>query len=426
MKKFFILLKKEIKELITPQTVLPLVITAIMFMALGNVLGKEVEKTKKPSKILVVDEDKSTSSRGVSEFLGKSTFQVIGFEGNEEAAVKKAKDEKISVIAVIPKGFENGLSKVEPQTITAYTIMGNFSLLTSQNSAILDSIIAAINDYTSNQLILAKTSVATPAEIKNPVRSENIVVVGDRQANVNPQQIMNFIMSQTTFIPIILFMVIIFSATMIATTIATEKENKTLETLLTVPVNRNHIVLAKMVGAGLISLFSAAVYMFGFRYYINGLSGGAATSGTDEATKAALGQLGLSFGTSQYAILGISLFFGILCALAISIIIGAFAEDVKSIQGLITPLMILVTIPYILTLFLDINTMPPVIKWLIYAIPFSHPFLAAPNILLHNYSFVVYGILYQAIIFVLFVIIAARLFSTDAISTMKLSFGKKK
>ena len=50
----------------------------------------------------------------------------------------------------------------------------------------------------------------------------------------------------TIYIPIVLFVAVIFASQMIATAIATEKENKTLETLLSYPVTRTSIVTSKM------------------------------------------------------------------------------------------------------------------------------------------------------------------------------------
>jgi len=47
---------------------------------------------------------------------------------------------------------------------------------------------------------------------------------------------------QTLLIPIVLFMVIMMSAQMIAASIAGEKENKTLETLLSTPVGKGALV----------------------------------------------------------------------------------------------------------------------------------------------------------------------------------------
>ena len=179
-----------------------------------------------------------------------------------------------------------------------------------------------------------------------------------------------------------------------------------------------------MAGAGLIALLSSVIYMFGFRNLMNGASSGQLSAAA--ASSDAIQALGLTLSTQQYMLLGVSLFFGILAALSIALILGAFAEDVKSVAGLTSPLMILVAIPYFLVMFLDINSLSPIMRYLIYAIPFSHPFLAAPNLFLHNYTAVIYGIIYQAIFFIIFVLIAARIFSTDKIVTMKLNFGKKK
>jgi ABC-2 type transport system permease protein len=77
-------------------------------------------------------------------------------------------------------------------------------------------------------------------------------------------------------------------------------------------------------------------------------------------------------------------------------------------------------------MFLDVNTLSPAVKYGIFAIPFAHPFLAAPNLFLGNYMFVIYGIVYEAVIFAVFLYLAAWIFSTDKIMTVKLNFGKKK
>jgi ABC-2 type transport system permease protein len=74
----------------------------------------------------------------------------------------------------------------------------------------------------------------------------------------------------------------------------------------------------------------------------------------------------------------------------------------------------------------DFQTLPLPAKLLIMAIPFSHPFMATPNIMLGHLSTVVYGILYEFVVFIVLVVIAARIFSTDRVLTMKLKWGKKK
>jgi ABC-2 type transport system permease protein len=77
-------------------------------------------------------------------------------------------------------------------------------------------------------------------------------------------------------------------------------------------------------------------------------------------------------------------------------------------------------------MFLDISSLSTGMKILIWLIPFSHPFMAAPNILLGQTANVWYGILYLAFFFVVFVFIAAKIFASDKIFTMRISFRKKR
>ena len=216
---------------------------------------------------------------------------------------------------------------------------------------------------------------------------------------------------------------------MIAAAVATEKENKTLETLLSLPISRRAIVTSKMLSAGLVSLLMAGIYLFGIRSFNSGISGMAVGVAPAQATQDAsqIAQaLGLKITTLGFVELGVILFLAILLALAIAMILGAFSEDAKSAQGVVAPLMILVMIPYFITLFLDVSTLSSIVRYIIYAIPFTHVFLAVPNILQGNHLVIAAGAIYMLILFIVFVLIAAKIFSSDLILTMKLNFSKKK
>lgn len=428
MKKFLTLVKKELKELLTPQVLLPMFGVVILFVAIGSLMSSEQEKTKDQAiPISVVDKDESVTSDLVIKTLEEASFEpVIIKDESVEVGLERTKEENRKALIIIPAGFEDSISGGEIKKIETYTVLKNFSFLGSKDSQILNAAIAALNEYFSDQIISTNAENLDPKTAKNPIQTKQFVMVGDKYAEGNPETVLGFVSSQTTFIPIILFLVIIVSAQMIATAVASEKENKTLETLLSAPVSRNTIVLAKMVGAGIVALITAVIYMFGFRYYMNGISGGELAQVGKLGELPVIDQLGLNFTTGNYILLGGSLFLGILAALAIALIIGAFAEDSKSVQGLISPLMIMLMIPYFLVMFLDFSSLSPMIQYIVYAIPFSHPFLAAPNILLGNYMPVVYGMFYELVFFVVFVYIAAKIFSTDKIITAKINFGKKK
>jgi ABC-2 type transport system permease protein len=66
------------------------------------------------------------------------------------------------------------------------------------------------------------------------------------------------------------------------------------------------------------------------------------------------------------------------------------------------------------------------LKIFVLAIPFTHPFLVSQNLYLGNYGMIAAGLAYMLVVFGVLVVVAARIFSTDKILTMKLSFGKKK
>ena len=429
MKKFFILIKKEVIELLTPQLLVPLLVVVVVFVFIGKVIGSEVSKIKAPQAIEILDFDNSPTSQAVIEIIKKTNFSPnVSLSGSAEEIVASAKSKNEKVALIIPKGFENGINNLQPQKVEVYTIMKNFSIMASVNSQILKAALAAINDGLSNQLMIKANPKINPVAIKQPVLANDFVIVGDKQANVSPAAVAGFITSQTTLIPIILFLVIILASQLIATSIASKKENKTLETLLSSPVSRKFVVASKLVAAGLVALLTAAVYLFGMRYYMAGITGGAigGAGTTDAATQEAIAKLGLTLTTPDYLLLGLSLFLGILAALSIAIILGLFAEDAKAAQGVVAPLMVLVIIPYIFTMFLDVSSLSPGMKILIWLIPFSHPFMAAPNILLGQTASVWYGILYLAFFFVIFVFIAAKIFASDKIFTMRISFRKKR
>ena len=425
MKKFFVLLKKEIKELITIQMVLPLVIMVVIFGFIGNIISKETQKLTSPQTIIILNQDTQESGNKIVQ-----TLKTAGFQTNllENSTIDNAKNiaakQSLPAFLIIPQGFESNINNFIPQQIAVYKIMGNFSLLASAKYTAMDQATAILNNFYSNQWTVEKNVGIAPDTLKNPVKTSEFVIVGSKQANISLAALTNYINQQIAFIPIIFFIVIIFAAQMVATSVASEKENKTFEILLSSPVNRKTIILAKLIAGGIVALLFAGVYMVGMNFYFQGLTSGMPATGQTVADAAS--SLGLVFTPLGYLFLGASLFMGILVALSVSIVLGIMAESVKSVQAVITPLMILVILPYFLVMFLDINTISPVLRWIIYLIPFSHAFLVPQNLFLGNYPAIIYGIIYQFIVFMVFVIIATRIFSSDKIITLKIDFRKKR
>jgi len=123
--------------------------------------------------------------------------------------------------------------------------MKGMSFANISSSVSTQIILSSINEIISNRYISEEFIGMNPNVIKNPVKIKSYVMVKDKIANTTVETITGAVTSQNLFIPIILMIVIIFSSQMIVSTIASEKENKTLETLLTMPINRTSILFRK-------------------------------------------------------------------------------------------------------------------------------------------------------------------------------------
>ena len=427
MRNFMVLLGKELRELVTFQMLAPFVAIIFIFIALGNVIGSAGDEAG-TARVVVLDHDGSEASAVIASALADAGLEVIPLAtGSLDDAVAGHAPQGVGLFVEVPSGFEQTLAGSTPASVRLRTVMTDFSFLGMRGSAEVQGGLAAANQRLATAIAATRAPGVPMQMLQQPIALEQDVTIGDRTAATTVDAVAAFIGQQTTFIPIVLFIVIVFAAQMIATTIATEKENKTLETLLSYPVSRTALVTSKMVAAGLISLVAAGAYMLGMQQYLAGLeaSMGHGLSGV-QGSQEIMSQLGLVFGLSDYVMLGLSLFAGILLALSIAIILGAFAESVKAVGALITPLMVLLLVPYMLTMFVNLSTASPLLKWGLLAIPFTHPFLAAQNLFLGNRDVVWMGIGYQMLWFIAFALIAARIFSSDRVLTMKLDLRRKK
>jgi ABC-2 type transport system permease protein len=427
MKRFANLLKKEIKELVTKQLIISLAFTILLFNFIGQVSKKEVQKAIGVQTISALDEDRSPGSQALLKDLESARFKILDQSGKtKEQAIETAKSGESKLLLVIPKGYGDSIIKSKTREIETYSFMRSFSLIGARGQVVVQAVISALNESQSNTLLREKLPDLDPQALKRPIKSRDFVVVRDRMAEGSANMVAGLISQQSLLIPVVLMMIVMYSSQMVISAVAMEKQNKTLETLLTVPIKRTSIITAKMLAAGLVGLISAAVYMFGFRGFVGGIGEEAARAGAQAGGAAIMKQLGLTFNTSGYIILGLSLFLAILVALALAMILGVLAEDFRSAQTMIMPLMFMVMIPYFISLFADINTVALPVKLFVLAIPFSHPFLVSQNLYLGNYGMIAAGLAYMFVVFVVLVIFAARIFSTDKILTMKLRLGKKK
>ena len=223
--------------------------------------------------------------------------------------------------------------------------------------------------------------------------------------------------SQSMFVPIMIMLIIVMIGSIVISSMGNEKENKTLETLLTMPVSRTSIVFGKLVGAAIVGLLMAVIYMLGMSYYFSSLMGSASID---------LGQYGMTLGIMDYVLVGISLFAALVFALALCMILGIFTKNYKAAQTMTLPVTFLAMIPMFVTMFTDFDTLPLVAKAVVFAIPFSHPMIAMRALMFDDYVLVLSGIAYSSMMALLVMFIAVTLFKKDILLTGKVASSDSK
>lgn len=441
--KFWSLLKKEFKELLTVENILGMLIGIIILVGMGTIMGNIGEDiANSGNSVVIADLDRTPESEAAinAVMLAGTDVVIVDISSAEDykPLLNAAEENGKKNALIIPKGFGEKVAAGETQAVKIVSSIKSFSIFANMDSSASDAS-DIISEHVADVAALSGSSSINIEYLKEPILTDEVTVIGDKAANVSSEAIIGMALSQSIFIPIIIFLLLTMATQLNISAIANEKVDKTLETLLSTPVHRLSVLGAKMTASAVFSLLTAAVYMIGFSFYMSGIMGmssGGQVSGSmingqisvEGATSHgnALAELGMSMGAGHFALVGIQLFLTIAISLVISLMLGAASKDLKSAQGMITPLMIFTLLPYLITMFADINALPLIGKIAIYLIPFTHTFTATSNLLFGNTVIFAIGIAYQAVFLAAILFVAIRLFSSDKIFTSAISFGKKK
>ena len=185
--------------------------------------------------------------------------------------VETVKQHNGVAVIIIPQNFTERITQEQPGTFQVYWIMKGAGLMDTISSSALESLIAYINTNISKELIKENTSVNASFVLAPTQRVETTYFKNREFVGISPNTISGMLSSQSLLIPIVMMMIIIMAGSIVITSMALEKENKTLETLLTLPVKRTSIVSGKIIAAAVIGLLLAIIYMLGMQYYFTGL-----------------------------------------------------------------------------------------------------------------------------------------------------------
>ncbi|MCX8152956.1 MAG: ABC transporter permease [Candidatus Bathyarchaeota archaeon] len=418
LKGFQTIFVKELKELIRDPKILlgMLVIPLVLFPILGMVLGYAAETAQEQAEkatLLVVNNDGGNWSEVFIAFMNASMKTIVVSNLTPQQVLEQdlLKQNNSTQFIEIPAGFSanmtehaSGNQKIKA-TVNVYGVFQGSGVFSDIGASVTNVIVSKFNRYIAPDVVQI---------------TQSTIIKGEIQTGVDPATLSSLMMMQTIAIPVTVMIMLTYSMQIAATSVAMEKEEKTLETLLTVPVDRFAILMGKLASTIIVAGIASAAMMIGYNYML-----GSITTQIPSELSVDLVKLGLMPTTFGYLLLGISLFMTLLSGLALAVIMSAFASDVRGATALVGYIYPIIFIPAMALMYLDINTLPMAIKALFFAIPYSQPIIASKAVVMGDYTTVIFGIIYVAIFTVVVMYAASRLFATEKILTAKLLFKGK-
>jgi ABC-2 type transport system permease protein len=419
---------KEIKELIRDPKIiigvilLPLVIFPVMGSAI-SISQKSVQRTIASGSFAIYTDDNGPVTEALLEYLYTNNIVVPIEAPNLNTALQYFQNTDSNSMIYIPKGYNFNITNGQKSIIKIYANLRKLNMAETESTNKLSGL---VNNYNRElSLIMLDNLIQTfginssPEAVRNRIGIEYASILKGNLLKIHPSSIYSLILSQSIMLPIMVMMMVMFAIQMAATSIALEKEQKTLETLMTLPVSRMIILTGKLSGSVIIAIAGSVSYLIGFGSYIN-----SAFSFIPEVTNMNLNDLNLGLTPIGFLLVGIVIFVTLISSLSMALSVAVFADDVRSAQSFTSILITPILIPAIIFMFSDIEMLPPILQWVLLIIPYTHSIIATKAAFLGNYFLVMRSIIFISIWTTLLLYLATKVFSTERIITARFTWGR--
>ena len=423
MSGLYNIIRKELKELLTPATILPVIIIALIYGSLGSSMEGIQEEISQPPTIGIINLDPQPLGTLAATTMNTSANIIFSSDDitEKQDILQQLKEQDGTALIIIPHNFTSNILNDTRGTFEIYWVLKGAGVLGSISSEAVQRILYQASTQLSETLIEQNTTINSSIALYPTNRIETTYYKDMEFKGLSPGAITGILTQQSMMMSIMIMIIIAASAGTVISSMALEKENKTLETLLTLPVKRTHIVIGKIAASASIGLIFAVIFMVGMSRYLGGL---------DFSEQITSTTFDFQLTTPEILLIGISLFITLIAALSLAMLLGMFAKNYKSAQTLTFPITMLALVPMFLTMFFDFDTLPIAGKLVVFAIPFSHTMMAPRALIFNDYLLVSSGLIYVTIFAIVTISIVAWIFKTDRLLTSgskpKIFTGKKR
>lgn len=405
------LIKKEIRETFrNPRyLIFTILFPLIIFPAIGYVYSFSFQAFRErvaTATVLIIDNDGDSLSNIFIQYLN-DTLRIRTVLGSEEDINSTG----YLATIVIPEDFTEKLMNQESVNVEIYTRMGSLSFTSMGIVTFGDTLIDRFENFLREELL--NQSGLDPEFFNQMILTRDYVYVEEWDRTVTSEQL-NSLAFQIYFVPWLIFGLIISILQVSAAMLSEEKEYKTLETLLTLPINRKVLALEKIIGSMIVSLAATASYAIGFIIYIYF---GA------EIFFVTFPEFQITLDLTVITLLLLLFFLTTLITGGLGLIISLFTQDTKTAEslsgGVSMPILFLV----LMGSFIDISTLPAYVTAIYYSLPYPYLMKSFEYLLVGRIDIFILGIIVNLIWLATILFVLAKMFDSERLLTMKVSLG---
>ncbi|MEM3031621.1 MAG: ABC transporter permease [Nitrososphaerota archaeon] len=413
------LVQKEIKELMRERTIMVgvILLPLILFPLMGFTISAGITSASDRlvgMDVLYIDMDQDRFSERLGQLLGEAGLRLRSgsMAGDMEETLSRY---GVRAAIVVPADFTEKIFSHEQAVVGVYMRIENPTPASLQYVSSIGSIVESSSRKLGEEL--ARQAGVDIEYYSSPFSAVNSLFYRGRVIEAGVETVTQLYLAINFMLPLVVLMVAATAGSVAATSVGLEKEAKTLEMLLTLPISRLKILLAKLSGSVFIALLGTISFMAGFTFYLYSL--------TQRQTLIPIRQnnvfelIGLT--PASMILLGLTMGIALFITLGLGILAGVLAGDVRGGQQLAGLLQFpLFLIPFLVLQFTDFQDLSPHTATALLADPITHIFLAIRAITATKYTEAATYLSITLLFMIALLALASWFFSGERLVTMRL------
>ncbi len=319
---------------------LPIILIPLIGGGLGGMMGSQIKKLEERNfTICLIGGGSAPELAGYLE--AKEQFQVISAEFDSGLAVELLKDKAALAVIRVPVGFDRRLREFFRGESEAPALEVFYDESEIESDVATGRLRGALSEYRMKMVSAELERLNLRGDITEPFTIEAVNTATEEEMG-------GFIASM--MLPLMLILLSITGAMYPAIDLtAGEKERGTLETLLVSPVGRGEMVLGKFLTVMTTSLVTTCLVLLSTVFTISG----GLTFGSAMGENAGISFNFIHIAGALVMVTPLTAFFS-----ALLLTIALFAKSYKEAQSYISPLMLAVILPAMVSILPGIELSP--------------------------------------------------------------------